>query len=248
SLTWLASNTQRIEFGPLVSPVSFRHPVVTVKMATAVDDLSNGRLQLGLGAGWQEYEHTHYGFDLLDVPERLARFQEALAVTTRLLQSDEPVTFHGKYYRLQEAVLLPRPQRPGGPPIVIGGGRAILSYAARYAHEWNAAFKPAHEMARLNKRLDALLEQQGRQPGDVRRSLMTRVFFGRTEQEVQQQVAPTGRSAEELRAAGMLVGTASQIVDQLGPLAEAGIQRVMLQWLALDDLDNLAALAQGIIR
>ena len=133
SLAWLASNTQRIEFGPLVSPVSFRHPVISAKMAAAVDDLSNGRLQLGLGAGWQEREHTHYGFELLDIPQRLARFQEGLEVVTRLLKSDEPVTFSGTYYRLQDAPLLPRPQRAGGPPIVIGGGRSVLSFAARYA-------------------------------------------------------------------------------------------------------------------
>jgi len=116
SLTWLAANTKRIVFGPLVTPLSFRHPVMTLRMATAVDDLSGGRLTLGLGAGWQVREHTNYGFDLLDVRGRFARFREGLEIATRLLRQAEPVTFSGTYFRVQDAVLLPRPRRQGGPP------------------------------------------------------------------------------------------------------------------------------------
>jgi alkanesulfonate monooxygenase SsuD/methylene tetrahydromethanopterin reductase-like flavin-dependent oxidoreductase (luciferase family) len=101
SLTWLADNTARIEFGPLVTPFSFRHPVHTARMAAAVDDLSDGRLVLGLGAGWNEREHDLFGFDLLEPEARFDRFQEGLEVVTRLLQSDEPVTLEdGKSKRL----------------------------------------------------------------------------------------------------------------------------------------------------
>jgi alkanesulfonate monooxygenase SsuD/methylene tetrahydromethanopterin reductase-like flavin-dependent oxidoreductase (luciferase family) len=114
SLTWLAANTERIEFGPLVSPVSFRDPTMTARMASAVDDLSNGRLTLGLGAGWQEREHENFGWQLLDIPERFDRFEEGLTVISQLLQNDEPVDFEGEYYELNEAIVLPRPQRPGG--------------------------------------------------------------------------------------------------------------------------------------
>ena len=121
SLTWLASNTRRIEFGPLVTPFSFRHPVHTARMDSAVDDLSDGRLTLGLGAGWNKREHDQFGFDLLEPKSRFDRFEEGMQVVTRLLQSDEPVTFEGRYYRLRGATLLPRPQRPGGPRILIGG-------------------------------------------------------------------------------------------------------------------------------
>jgi len=247
SLAWLASNTQRIEFGPLVSPVSFRHPVISAKMAAAVDDLSNGRLQLGLGAGWQEREHTHYGFELLDIPPRLARFQEGLEVVTRLLKSDEPVTFSGTYYRLQDAPLLPRPQRAGGPPIVIGGGRSVLSFAARYAAEWNSAFTPASKLPALNARLDELLAQQGRRASDVRRSLMTTVIFGRNEQEVERKVQSSGKTGADLRAGGILVGTAPELVQQLQELSAVGIQRTMLQWLDQDDIEGLEAMAQSVL-
>ena len=141
SLTWLADHTSRVEFGPLVSPISFRNPVFTARMAKDVDDLSGGRLRLGLGAGWQEREHTMFGFDLLDLKPRFDRFEEGLEVITRLLRSDDPVDFAGQYYQLRGAHLLPRPERPGGPPILIGGGgkRRTLPMVAKYADEWNAS-------------------------------------------------------------------------------------------------------------
>ena len=99
SLTWLASHTQRIEFGPLVSPISFRHPTQIARMAAAVDDLSEGRLTLGIGAGWQEREHKNYGWDLLPIKARFNRLEEGLEVISRLLKSDQPVDFSGEYYQ-----------------------------------------------------------------------------------------------------------------------------------------------------
>ncbi|MFN2143988.1 MAG: LLM class flavin-dependent oxidoreductase, partial [Anaerolineales bacterium] len=121
SLTWLASHTKRIEFGTLVSPLSFRNPTMLARMAASVDDLSGGRLTLGVGAGWQEREHEKFGWDLLPVPERFERFEDGLEVLHALLKNDSPSTFEGKYYRIDEAVLLPRPQRAAGPKILIGG-------------------------------------------------------------------------------------------------------------------------------
>src|SRR5579859_6603503 len=143
SLAWLASHTSRLEFGPLVSPVSFRHPSMLVRMASAVDDLSGGRLQLGVGAGWQEREHTNYGFQLGTVPERSGRLREAMHIVTHLLREEAPLTFEGRFYQLHEAVLLPRPKRPGGTRVVIGGNgkQLTLPLAARFADEWNATFR-----------------------------------------------------------------------------------------------------------
>lgn len=247
SLTWLATATRRIEFGPLVSPVSFRHPAMTVRMAAAVDDLSGGRLTLGLGAGWQEREHTHYGFDLLDLRERFVRFEEGLQVVDLLLHGDRPASFRGKYFRLEEAVLLPKPRRSGGPPILIGGNgfHRTLPLAARFANQWNAVYVPPARFAKLNARLTALLRAQGRDAGAVGRSLMTGVVFGRTDVEVERNLR--GRNAADLRARGVVVGSNSAIVDQLDALAGAGVQRVMLQWLDLDDLEGLEALAQAVL-
>jgi len=247
SLTWLASHTRRIEFGPLVSPVSFRDPRMTARVARDVDDLSNGRLTLGMGAGWQEREHTHFGYYLLELPRRFARFQEGLEVVTRLLRSDEPVSFSGEFYRLQDAVLLPRPQRRGGPPILVGGvgAQRTLPLVARYADEWNAVYIPAARFAELNARLDGLVTKQGRQLQDVRRSLMTGLVFGLDEDEVMRKLR--GRDAAQLKERGLIVGTPTEVKSQLNQLSAVGVQRVMLQWLDLDDLSGLEALAKIVL-
>ncbi len=247
SLAWLASHTKRIEFGPLVSPVSFRDPVMLARQALAVDDLSGGRLTFGVGAGWQVREHANFGYELLDKQRRLARFEESVEVMSRLLRSDEPVSFEGQFYRLHEAILLPRPNRAGGPPLLIGGNgpQRTLPLAARYATEWNGVMAPPATIAERNRQLDELLRQQGRQPADLRRSFMTNVVFGRNDAEVTHKLQ--GRDASELQSRGFMVGTADAVVAQIGAYADAGVQRIMLQWLDLDDLDGLAALAQGVL-
>ena len=252
SLTWLADHTERIEFGPLVTPLSFRNPIHTARMALAVDDLSEGRLILGLGAGWQEREHQKFGFDLLEVPERMDRFEEGVEVISRLLHSSKPVDYRGDFYTLDQAILYPRPARPGGPPILIGGtGRErTLPLVARFADEWNAAFIPVEQFAELNRYLDRILEERGREPDEVRRSFMNTCIYGSDEEEVNRKVeARTGghRSPDELRKRGAFVGTGEQIREQIDRLGEAGAQMVMLQWLDLDDLEGLKAMGKIII-
>ena len=246
SLTWLAENTSRIEFGPLVSPVSFRHPVITAWQASSVDNLAGGRLRLGLGAGWNEWEHATFGFDLLDTERRFARFEEALEVVTRLLRNDGPVSFEGGFYRLHDAMLLPRSPLPGGTPVIIGGNgvRRTLPLAARYADEWNAVFLKAEAFEDLDARLDVLVREAGRAPEEVRRTLMTRVIFGRTQADVDRKL--DGDSRDNLPAAN-IAGTTGEIVERLGRLSEAGVQRVMLQWLEVDDIDALEAMAHTVL-
>ncbi len=246
SLTWLASHTKRIEFGPLVSPVSVRNPALTARMAAAVDDLSGGRLTLGLGAGWQEREHHMFGMALLDMKERFARFQEGLEVITRLLQSDQPVSFEGSYFQLREASLLPRPRRPGGPRILIGGNgeKRTLRLAARYADEWNAVFQTPAGFARLTARLDEWLRGEERKPEAVRRSMMTGIRFARDRAGLETKLH--GQSAEELLGRGMIVGAGEEVQQQLAELEQAGVQRVMLQWMDLEDLKGLEALRKAV--
>lgn len=249
SLTWLASHTSRIEFGPLVSPVSFRQPTMTARMASAVDDLSNGRLILGVGAGWQEREHHNYDWDLLDVPERFTRFEEGVQIIRHLLQNEKPLDFAGEYYELHEAVLLPRPQRAGGPPILIGGNGPVrtLPMVAKYASEWNGVYLSPEGFAERNEILDQLLLQNGRQPEDVRRSLMVGCWFGVDDTAVNNILSSRNITMEDAIARGLVVGTGSQIVDQLGAFAEAGVQRIMLQWINLDDMDGLEAMAKSVL-
>jgi F420-dependent oxidoreductase-like protein len=246
SLTWLAENTSRIEFGPLVSPVSFRHPVITAWQASSVDNLAGGRLRLGLGAGWNEWEHETFGFDVLDTDRRFARFEEGLEVVTRLLRNDEPVSFHGDFYQLNDALLMPRSPRPGGTPVVVGGNgvRRTLPLAARYSDEWNAVFLKPEAFVDLSANLDELVRQAGRAPEQVRRTLMTRVIFGRTEAEVDRKLE--GEFRDHLPAA-VLAGTEGEIVERLGYLSEAGVQRIMLQWLEVDDIDALEAMAHSVL-
>jgi len=215
SLTWLASHTRRIEFGSLVSPVSFRPPALTARMAAAVDDLSGGRLTLGLGAGWQEREHNLFGYELLDLKARFDRFGEGLQVINLLLKGDAPVSYSGKYFQLHEAILLPRPARPGGPRLLIGGNgeRRTMPLAARYADEWNLIFSRPSEVIRLNKALDQLLAVAGRPPEAVMRSMMTGLQFGRTTKELSGKLEARNQSADDLRKRGFLVGVGEQVKE-----------------------------------
>ncbi len=249
SLTWLACNTSRIEFGPLVTPFSFRHPVFTARMASAVDDLSNGRLTLGLGAGWQEREHQLFGFDLLNPKPRFDRFEEGMQVVTRLLQSDEPVTFDGHYYQIRGGTLLPRPHRQGGPRILIGGDgeKRTLPAVVRYAEEWNCVMLLPDGFSRKNILLTEMLSAAGRKPESVRRSMMTGCVFGKNDAALEEKLTVRKHSVEELQARGSVAGSSSQVKEQLHVLEEAGLQRVMLQWLDLDDLDGLESLAKAVL-
>jgi len=249
SLTWLASNTQRIEFGPLVTPFSFRHPVHTARLASAVDDLSNGRLILGLGAGWNEREHRLFGFDLLEPDARFERFNEGMEVVTRLLRSDEPVTFEGQFYQLRGATLLPRPQRRGGPKILVGGNgiKQTLSYVARYADEWNCVTLTPQEFTDMNTKLNDMLNASGRKPESVRRSMMTGCVFGKDDASLRAKIAARGRSLEQLQQDGIVAGPISAVKEKLQELEQAGLQRIMLQWLDLDDVESLEVLAKGVL-
>jgi F420-dependent oxidoreductase-like protein len=247
SLTWLASRTTRIEFGTLVSPLTFRDPVTLARMASAVDDLSNGRLTLGVGAGWSRREHDVFGFELPPPNDRLDRLEEGLEVISRLLRSDARVSFDGRYFQLRDALLLPRPKKPNGPKLLVAGrGRKrSLPLAARFADEWNAMFLAPATLADMNAQLDELLEASGRRPKDLRRTVMQGVEVGRTEAELQRKLAD--RAWAFWREPGLIAGSPTQMIDQLGAFADAGAQRIMLQWLDLDDLDGLELLARAIL-
>jgi alkanesulfonate monooxygenase SsuD/methylene tetrahydromethanopterin reductase-like flavin-dependent oxidoreductase (luciferase family) len=223
SLTWLAANTRRISFGSLVAPLSVRDPRMLARQAAALDDLSGGRFILGLGAGWQEREHTIFGYDLGDIPTRMARFAEGLELITRLLRDEEPVTFDGAYYSTHEARLLPRPERPGGPPLLIGGNgeKRTLPLAARYATIWNAVYLPVENFRETSGRLDELLRAADRKPEDVRRTVMLPLFFDpRDEDEVRRQIAA---------------------------YSEAGADELIFQWMEMDDLEGLRAFARAAL-
>lgn len=220
SLTYLASHATRVHFGPLVAPLSFRNPTLLARQAAALDDLSGGRMILGLGAGWQEREHETFGFELGDVPTRIRRLTEGLEVITRLLNSDEPVSFDGQFYHLRNAILLPRPQRPRGPRILVGGNgpQRTLPLVAQYADIWNGVFMRPDQFRERMTILDTLLAKAGRQPGDVRRTMMYGQFQGH-----------------------------DTLIDLLPEYAAAGMEEIMVQWLDLDNIDGLRSFARRIM-
>ena len=249
SLTYAASNTKRIEFGSLVAPTTFRHPAMTTRMAAAIDDLSGGRLVLGLGVGWHEREHKQFGVPFYDKAIRFEMFEDALEITTRLLKSDVPVSYTGKHFSLDEAILLARPQRPGGPRLLIGGNgpKRTLPLVAYYADEWNAVGIAASEVKTRNTLLDNLLTECGRKPSDVKRSFMSRIFYGKTDADLQAKLAKESGSPQTDADPNHFVGTGSQVVDQISKFVEAGVERFMLQWNEFDDLAGIESLAKEVL-
>ena len=260
SLTYAADHTRRVELGTLVAPISFRHPTLLARQATALDDLSGGRFVLGLGAGWQEREHTLFGHDLGDVQTRMARFEEGLEVITRLLHSDEPVTFEGRFFQLRDAVLLPRPQRQSGPHIMIGGNgpQRTLPLAARYADIWNAIGLTPQAFRERSTLLDDLLNRQGRDPRSVRRTMMLSIAFGRDPQELERHLSRLGYTFDNAQARDAFVqqlvdggralaGTPEAIKQQLARYDEAGVEELMLQWFDMDNLEGLHAFGESVI-
>jgi F420-dependent oxidoreductase-like protein len=245
SLTWLASHTTSLDFGPLVSPMSFHHPAMLVRQAAAVADLAGGRLQFGIGAGWQAREHTNYSYQLGSIPERMARFRESVHVMAHLLHSDEPLTFEGKYYSMHEAVLLPRPTQRV--PIVIGGsGRQVtLPLVARYADEWNSGGRSPEDFREINAYLDGLLDRAERPRASVRRSMMIFLRFGRDQADLDARLA--ARPIPEVLQRGTFAATPDSLKERLAALEAVGVQRVILDWMDdYDDVEGMAALGKAV--
>ena len=185
SLTALAQRTQRIRFGPLVSPMTFRHPALLARMAAAVDGLSNGRLSLGVGAGWNEAEHEAFGIVLPPLKERFDRLEEGIAVIKELWTGG-PVDVDGRYYRLRRAAALPRPVQRPSPPLLIGGDgeKRLLRIVAKDADEWNS-HAPGPEAYRGKRaRLEEHCRVVGRDPDAIHRSWMGGIVIGRDAPEV----------------------------------------------------------------
>ena len=262
SLAWLADHSRRLRFGPLVAPVSMRDPVMLARQALAMDDLSGGRMVLGIGAGWNEREHHVFGYPLGDKATRFARFEEGLEVISRLLRSDEPVTHHGRFFNLNEAQLLPRPARPGGPRLLIGGSgpRRTLPLAARYADIWNGDSLSPEGFRERSRMLDDLLRAAGRQPGDVKRTNSLFIVCGRDAAENSRRVAGFRKfvadfaqaSDDEIRHTlrtgwNALVGTPAEVVDQIAAQAEAGVEELMLHWVDTDEMEGLQLLGEEVL-
>jgi probable F420-dependent oxidoreductase len=234
-LAAIAAVTSRVEIGPLVSCVSFRHPAVLAKQADTIDEISGGRLVLGLGAGWHAAEYEAFG---LPFDHRVGRFEEALRIVHALLREGH-VDFDGRYHRLRGCELRPRGPRPAGPPILIGSiGERMLGLLARYGDAWNAYFthtgnQPAG-VAPLRARVDAACREAGRDPATVARTAA--VFV---------DMAPGRRASPPLPAHwtfAPLAGSPERLAAELHAYAQEGIGHVQL-WLEPNTLESLEAFA-----
>jgi F420-dependent oxidoreductase-like protein len=256
SLAVAAVETERVRFGPLVSPVTFRRPVDIARMAAQLDVLSGGRFKLGVGAGWNEPEHTAYGLPFPPVKERLDRLEEALQLMRALWTQDE-ATFEGQYFSVRGARMLPKPEGRR-PWVTIGGSgeQRTLRLVAEYADEWNCTSLTPEVYATKAEALERHCKAIGRDPSTIRRSMMIFDAIGPTEADVERRIArvapgrvdpgSTSELRQRLRERGMLVGTADEVAEQLGQYAELGMQEVQVQHLEFDSDDVPAFLAEEI--
>lgn len=246
TLAGLARETSRIRLGTLMTAGTFRLPGPLAISVAQVDQMSGGRIELGIGSGWFEAEHTAYGIPFPPLGERFDRYEEQLAVLTGLWRTPvgETFDFDGRHYQLSGSPALPKPVQEGGVPILVGGrGRKRTPrLAARYAGEFNVPFMPAGDNARLFAGVRAACEEAGRDPASLVYSSALVLCVGRDEAELARRAAAIGREVDELRAHGV-AGTPAEAVDTIGRYAEAGAERVYLQVLDLSDLDHLDLVA-----
>jgi F420-dependent oxidoreductase-like protein len=249
TLAGLARETSRIRLGTLMTAATFRLPGPLAISVAGVDQMSSGRVELGIGAGWFEAEHTAYGIPFPPVRERFDRFEEQLAIISGMWATPvgETFDFEGEHYRLAGSPALPKPVQDGGVPIIVGGkGRTRTPrLAARYAAEFNVPFDTVDENARLFAGVRAACEEAGRDPSSLVYSSALVLCVGKDEAELGRRAAAIGRDVGELREHGV-AGTPAEAVDILGRYAEAGARRVYLQLLDLADLDHLDLVAAEV--
>jgi F420-dependent oxidoreductase-like protein len=249
TLAGLARETSRIRLGTLMTAATFRLPGPLAIAAAQVDQMSGGRVELGIGAGWFEAEHTAYGIPFPSLGERFDRYEEQLAVITGLWNTPpgETFDFRGTYYQLSDSPALPKPVQAGGIPMLVGGAgkKRTPRLAARYASEFNVPFSSAEDNARLFAGVREACEEAGRDPSSLVYSSALVLCVGKDEAEIARRAAAIGRDVEELREHGV-AGTPAEAVDIIGRYAEAGAQRFYLQVLDLSDLDHLDLVASEV--
>jgi len=250
TLAGLARETQRIRLGTLVSAATFRHPSVLAISVAGVDQMSGGRVELGIGAGWYDAEHTALGLELPPVKERFDRYSEQLEIITGLWETPEGETFSydGEHFKLVDSPALPKPVQRPRPPVIIGGHgkKRTPELAARFANEFNLPFA-SPEIANAQFALvDAAARKIGRDPAEIVRSVALVVAVGRDEGEVTKRATAIGRDVEGLKASG-LAGTPAEVVDTIGQWREkTGVTRLYLQVLDLADLDHIEFIAAEV--
>ena len=249
TLCGLARETSRIRLGTLMTAATFRLPGPLAIAVAQVDQMSGGRVEFGIGAGWFQEEHDSYGIPFPSTRERFDRLEEQLAILTGLWETPDGETFsyEGQHYQLQNAPALPKPTQRPRPPVIVGGvgPRRTPTLAARYADEFNVPFHNLEPTREAYGRVRAACEAVGRSLDSMRFSVAQTVGIGRDDAEVRRRADAIGYDVDELRANG-IAGTPQEVVDKLGTFAEAGATRAYLQVLDLSDLDHLELIADQV--
>jgi len=247
TLAALAVQTSRIRLGTLVTSATFRLPGPLAISVAQVDAMSGGRVELGLGGGWFEREHSAYGIPFPPVGERFDRLEEQLEIVTGLWTTPGPYSFHGEHYQIIDSPALPKPAQSPRPPIIVGGHgkKRTPDLAARFADEFNTPFAPMADVPGLFGRVREAAERIGRTTPLVYSSAVV-LCVGRDDAEVRRRAAAIGRDVDEMRDSGGAVGTPDQVVDILGRYAEAGADRMFLQTLDLGDLAQVELVASAV--
>ena len=252
TLNALAAVTSTLRLGTMVSPATFRHPSILAKLVTTADHISDGRIELGLGAGWHEREHRAYGFPFEPVRKRMDILEEQLQVVIGNW-SDGPFSFAGEHYELHDLDARPKPVQRPHPPLIMGGiaGPRSAELAARFANEYNTTSATVSDVHERRERIVRACERAGREP--IPFSIMTGVIVGADDGDLRRRVERVARlrdeDAETLLAdppTGWVIGVLEHAAEQLNALREAGVSRVMCQHLAHDDLEFVALLGREL--
>ncbi len=254
TLAGLARDTSRIKLGSLVSPVTFRVPGAFAKQVATVDEMSGGRVEVGIGAGWNEDEHEQLGIPFPDLGQRYSMLEEAVELIHGLWTQPDGWTFEGRHWQVRGAQFVPRPVRGGRrhPPIILGGrgGPRLTRLAARFADELNIVSATPERTTRAYQRLDEACQQIGRDPAGIVHSAMTGVLLAENEADLQARTRqlldttaepgtdPQAWLAE--RRGRWILGTIDEAAERVDALARTGVQRIMLQDFLPRDLDMVA--------
>ncbi|HEX6700978.1 MAG TPA: TIGR03560 family F420-dependent LLM class oxidoreductase [Gaiellaceae bacterium] len=254
----LATQTTTLRLGTLVSPATFRHPSVLAKAVVTADHVSQGRVELGLGAGWMVPEHEQYGFPFPPTSERVAMLAEQLEIVARSWTEDR-LDFEGRHYRLRGLTALPRPVQQPRPPLIVGGSGkpGTLRPAVRWADEYNTTFATTDELRERKQRLAEVLRDEQRDPQTMRFSLMTGLVVGETRAEALERARvvyerqPRDASFDDWvshYSKASLVGSVDEVGERLKEIEATGVDRVMLQHLVHEDLEPVRLIGRELAR
>jgi F420-dependent oxidoreductase-like protein len=250
TLAGLARETTNIKLGTLLTSATFRLPGLLAISVAEVDAMSGGRVELGLGAGWFDAEHTAYGVPFPSTKERFERLEEQLEIITGLWGTPvgSTFTFEGRHYQLKDSPALPKPVQSPHPPVIVGGlgPKRTPDLAARFATEYNAPFVNPADASKQFGLVREACERAGRNPSGLTYSFATTICCGVNDAELERRASKTGQSLENLRAYAT-AGTPQQVVDRLAEFSNAGAEVAYLQVLDMDDLDHIRLLGDDVL-